>query len=312
MFWIIHRKITEPILEIENEMEDFCQKHFAESDHDKSIPAEAKAISEISLLKKNIRYLQDRFLRAIEQQKSLDARKMAMELELIEEKEKLQRLHFFNIFGQFAAQVVHDFKNVLNIVSLKTYTLERTHEGLDKSKIAEDIQTSIDRATQTANKILSISKSKEKPVAFDVGKRILELETLLHAAIGRENKLILQLNIKQVNIVADAIGLDNAIINLCINARDAMPHGGEIKVTIDQVETQNEPELIIKIQDTGTGIPPEIKESIFEPFFSTKGPGKGFGLGLSQVKSFCEDTGGHLEYESHPGQTTFKMILPIA
>jgi signal transduction histidine kinase len=161
------------------------------------------------------------------------------------------------------------------------------------------------------------------PEQVGVNEAIASMEDLLRSALGPSVTLELALAPGVWSTLCDPGQLENAVLNLATNARDAMPDGGRLVVRIDNVRLGRALALpgggavgpgdyvALGFTDTGLGMPPEVVERLFEPFFTTKPPGKGTGLGLPMVRDFVEQFGGHLAVQSEPGQgTTIRLYLP--
>ena len=226
--------------------------------------------------------------------------------------------------GQLAGGVAHDFNNVLTaIIGFSDLLLLKHKPGDPSFSDIMSIKQSANRAAGLTRQLLAFSRRQTlRPQILEVPTNIDDLTVLLKRLIGEQITLQVDHGRGVWPIRADLVQLEQVIVNLVVNARDAMPEGGQIKVRTANV-TEAEASgftylgmapadyVLIEVEDNGTGMPPEIVEKIFEPFFSTKELGKGTGLGLSTVYGIIKQTGGFIYPESTVGVgTTFKIFLP--
>lgn len=237
-----------------------------------------------------------------------------------------QQAQKMEALGQLTGGVAHDFNNLLMVV-------QGNLEVLGNRVNADDpIRRYIERATLAAirggtltQQLLAFARRQNlQPSLFDVNARIRELPDLLAGTLGRSVIVDARSGDATLMVEADPHQLETALLNLGINARDAMPSGGHLEITTDTLEVTAPTPAVggemeagcyvrIRVRDTGTGMPPEVRESAFEPFFTTKPPGQGTGLGLSQVYGFVRQSNGHILLESEPGHgTTISLLLPRA
>ncbi len=237
---------------------------------------------------------------------------------------ELQRAQKMEAVGQLTGGLAHDFNNLLTVV---IGNLELIEMRTDDAKLHELINQALEASNIGAaltSQLLSFSKSQslapESVALNDLVKTILPiLERTLSARIGVETRLATDLRATR----ADPGQIESAILNLAINARDAMPDGGTLtletrNVALDadfaatQIDVTPGDYVCLSVTDTGTGMTPETQSRVFEPFFTTKGPGAGSGLGLSMVYGFAKQSGGHLAIYSEVGQgTTINLFLPV-
>lgn len=238
--------------------------------------------------------------------------------------ERLGQLQKMEAIGRLAGGIAHDFNNLLTVILGDTETLLRKTKPEDPSH--EKLKLIFDAAEQASKlttQLLAFSRSKSiSQMNFNLNTLIHKIVRLLSRTMGEKIKFDLFLNPDVACVKADPNQIEQAILNLAINAKDAMPEGGKIIISTDNAEFKESdcklnPGLIpgkysvIKVSDTGTGIPEEIQDRIFEPFFSTKE--KGSGLGLSIVYGVVKQSGGHITVESRPGEgTTFSILLPAS
>jgi signal transduction histidine kinase len=226
---------------------------------------------------------------------------------------QLRQLHKMESIGQLTGGIAHDFNNMLAIV-IGSLDLAKRRLGKDIVKAEANIDNALqgaERAAQLTARLLAFSRQQPlAPKALDCNKLVGGMGELLRRTIGETVKFI------------DAGQLESALINLCVNGRDAMADGGRLTVEtgnthLDESYAAQHHDVTpgqyvaISVTDTGSGMPAEVIERAFDPFFTTKGTGKGTGLGLSQVYGFVKQSGGHVKIYSEPGVgTTVRLYLP--
>ena len=237
--------------------------------------------------------------------------------------EQFRQSQKMEAFGQLAGGVAHDFNNILAVIMMQ---VELT--GLSKNlpeEVQDDLRqilASAERAADLTRQLLLFSRKQVmQPRKLDLNELVTSLDKMLQRVIGEDVRLQLNLHPRPLFIRADAGMLDQVLMNLVINARDAMPGGGQIVIeTSEKTFTAAEAAAIpdaapgshvcLRVTDTGGGMPPEILAHIFEPFFTTKEPGKGTGLGLATVFGIVKQHNGALTVESEVGQgTMFRIFL---
>jgi PAS domain S-box-containing protein len=225
--------------------------------------------------------------------------------------------------GQLTGGIAHDFNNLLTVASV---SLEMAAEAAAQGRAEPDLigsaRAALERGSRLTSQLLSFARRQPlQPQALDLARVLPGLIELMQRSIGERHPIRLQPEGRPA-VSADPAQLEAALLNLVLNARDAMPDGGAIAVRTRLVEV--EPGIAglarelapgryasIAVADTGTGIPAEVQARIFEPFFTTKPAGVGTGLGLSMVLGFAKQSGGHVSAESIPGQgTTMTLYLP--
>ncbi|MEA2950561.1 MAG: two-component system, cell cycle sensor histidine kinase and response regulator CckA [Alphaproteobacteria bacterium] len=229
-----------------------------------------------------------------------------------------------DMVGKLAGGIAHDFNNVLSAIMMATDFLLNAHKPTDPSfSDIMQIKQNANRAASLVRQLLAFSRRQTlRPQVLDLGEALSDLTMLLRRLIGE--KVVLQVvhgrDLWPVRV--DTSQFEQVIVNLAVNARDAMPEGGHLMLRTANVpsdESKNFPSkgmpaadyVLVEVSDTGSGIPPEIIEKIFEPFFSTKEVGKGTGLGLSTVYGIVKQTGGFVYVDSEEGKgTTFRIFLP--
>jgi PAS domain S-box-containing protein len=239
--------------------------------------------------------------------------------------EQLLQAQKMEAIGQLAGGIAHDFNNILTAII--------GYGNLLKTEISEDdplqtyvarILASAERAANLTKGLLAFSRKQMiSPKAVNLNEMIKGLERLLPSLLGEDIELSIVPAGKDLNIIADSSQIEQVLMNLATNARDAMPDGGSLTIRTEPIEFDNEfikshgygrPGLyaLISVADTGEGMDEETKERIFEPFFTTKEVGKGTGLGLSMVYGIIKQHDGYISVYSEPKKgTTFKIYLPL-
>jgi signal transduction histidine kinase len=215
--------------------------------------------------------------------------------------------------GQLTGGVAHDFNNLLAAV-LGGIQLLRRRSTLDKSQLAviEKMHQAVDQGVTLVKSLLTFARKQPlNPSRIDPHELCTSVVGLAEHALGHSCRLEWHTSVYDFDFYADHSQLTLVLLNLIINARDAMPDGGTIAVTIDSPADALVDTMRIAVTDEGTGIPPEILARVTEPFFTTKPPGKGTGLGLSMVAGFVQQSGGRLEIVSpEQGGTSVEIHLP--
>ncbi|MGH6766870.1 MAG: cell cycle histidine kinase CckA, partial [Bradyrhizobium sp.] len=225
--------------------------------------------------------------------------------------------------GQLAGGIAHDFNNVLSAIMMANDFLLNAHKPTDPSfQDIMQIKQNATRAATLVRQLLAFSRKQTlRPQVLDLGDALSDLTMLLRRLIGEKVKFDPVHGRDLWPVKVDVSQFEQVIVNLAVNARDAMPDGGKLTIKTANVSTQEAERLTYKgmspadyvridVADTGTGIPTDIVDKIFEPFFSTKEVGKGTGLGLSTVYGIVKQTGGFIYAESKPGDTVFRIFLP--
>jgi nitrogen-specific signal transduction histidine kinase/ActR/RegA family two-component response regulator len=240
--------------------------------------------------------------------------------------EQLRQGQKMEALGQLTGGIAHDFNNVLTVI---TGTIEILAEEVSANPgaaaIARLIGEAADRGAELTAHLLAFARRQPlRPRKIDVNRLIDESAKLMRPTLGEHIEIEAMLMDPVWTALVDPGQLSSALLNLAINARDAMPNGGKLtletnNVTLDgnyaaaNADVQAGNYVLIAVSDTGTGIPEAIRSRVFDPFFSTKEVGKGTGLGLSMVYGFVKQSGGHIKLYSEEGfGTTFKLYLPQA
>jgi len=237
---------------------------------------------------------------------------------------QLRQAQKMEAVGQLTGGIAHDFNNILTVILANADALQE-EENLDTSVAnrLDQIGQAVERASGLTRQLLAFSRKQPlNPKHTDVNDLVTTTGKLLRRALGEQIEIEAVLADDLWNVNIDRAQLETAMVNLCINARDAMPGGGRLlietrNVTQSEADVAHNPDVVagdyamLSIGDTGTGIPPEVLAKVFEPFFTTKGVGKGTGLGLSMVYGFIKQSNGHITVDSEVGRgTSFKLYLP--
>ncbi|MBZ6378380.1 hypothetical protein B5C34_13170 [Pacificimonas flava] len=237
---------------------------------------------------------------------------------------RLRQAQRLEAVGQLTGGIAHDFNNMLSVVIGNLDLLKRRTELEAKLlRLVDNALEGADRAATLTSRLLAFSRQQSlKPQVTDLNLLLRNMEDFLGRTLGETVRVEFDLADNVPSVFVDAAELENVILNLGANARDAMPKGGRLLVatSCDEIEVEEERHgqllypgryAIISISDTGEGMPPEVLEKVYEPFFTTKPVGKGTGLGLSQVQGFVIQSGGTVDIESAVGEgTTIRILLP--
>ncbi|MFQ5795878.1 MAG: response regulator [Candidatus Bipolaricaulia bacterium] len=256
-------------------------------------------------------------------QREITERKQA-ELEKVELEAQLRQAQKMEAIGQLAGGVAHDFNNLLQaILGYTQLAMDGFSPEEKRYKDLEQVHKAAKRATALTRQLLAFGRRQVlQPVDLDLNQVIADLVKMLHRVIGEHIELNVIPGYDLDTVHVDPGQIEQMLVNLCINARDAMPNGGKLiieteNVLINSAYLETHPwakpgrHILLTLTDTGDGMPPEILEHIFEPFFTTKEEGEGTGLGLSMVYGIVKQHNGYIDVYSKPRQgTTFKIYLP--
>src|SRR5438874_9992795 len=243
-----------------------------------------------------------------------------------ETERKLQQSQKLDAIGKLTGGVAHDFNNMLTVIAGTTETLVA---GLADKPALQQTATLIDQAAQRCAELIEhlLAFARRQPLHprnIDVNATIADVAKLLRPTLGEQIEITTMLDEKVASSHVDPSQLANSVLNMAINARDAMPGGGKLLLETRNIELDEDyaqanpgvkagPYVMVAVSDTGTGMPQDVLDQVFEPFFTTKELGKGSGLGLSMVYGFVTQSGGHVRIYSEEGQgTTIKLYLPTA
>ena len=237
---------------------------------------------------------------------------------------QLRQAQKMDAIGQLTGGVAHDFNNILTVITGTIGILtEAVRDQPDLVSIAKLIDDAAERGAQLTRHLLAFARKQPlQPREIDVNGLVLEAAKLLHPTLGEQIEIVPRLSADAWSAMVDPSQLTTAVLNLALNARDAMPGGGKLtletrNVYLDEgyASTQSEVAVgnyvMIAVSDTGTGIAAANLDKVFDPFFTTKAVGKGTGLGLSMVFGFVKQSGGHVKIYSEEGHgTSVKLYLP--
>jgi len=238
--------------------------------------------------------------------------------------DRLQRAQKMEAVGQLTGGLAHDFNNLLTIIIGNLQLLDGKLKTDDKSmKRLAEAQEAAQKGSDLTRQLLAFARKQElEPRETVINDMVRGMESLVARSIGENIELKVDTMSGDPRALIDPSQLESAILNLSINARDAMPNGGKLTIEtqpayLDRFYAEKNPEVVpghyvlVAVSDSGTGMAPDLLEKVFQPFFTTKGPGKGSGLGLSMVYGFIKQSGGHIQVYSEVGHgTSIKMYLP--
>jgi signal transduction histidine kinase len=240
--------------------------------------------------------------------------------------EQLRQSHRLDAVGQLTGGVAHDFNNMLTVILGNAELLQ---EGLERDvahrELADMIVGAANSAAELTKRLLAFARKQAlNPIAVDSNQLIADMYPLLRRTLAANLEFEMVADSDVWQALVDPAQLENAVLNLCINARDAMLGGGRLRIetknveldedyAAGQVDVKSGQYVSITVTDTGCGIAPDVLRRVFEPFFTTKDKGKGTGLGLAMVYGFIKQSDGHISIFSEPGHgTTVRMYLPRA
>lgn len=249
--------------------------------------------------------------------RSLETRVQERTRELTHAQDVMVRTERMNAMATLGAGLAHDLKNLIGVV--RNYAL-LVHRDLQEGRPAEmedmeAIQLASGQAVHLANQLMNYGRSEEEEnETFDLTLQLRQLETMLRAILPPEIALVTDFPERSLMLRENPFHIDQMVVNLVLNAQDALVEGGVIRLTAVEDQLENgKPAVRLEVADNGTGITESVKARLFEPFFTTKTSGKGTGIGLASVKEAIRGFGGSIKVESEPGVgSRFIILLPLA
>jgi PAS domain S-box-containing protein len=252
-------------------------------------------------------------------------RRKHAEAALRRSEEQLEQASKLEAVGRLAGGVAHDFNNLLGVIlGSSELLLDDLRANDPRRRYVEAITTASKRAASLTKQLLTFSRKQiSSPLVFDLNSIVRETGRMLPRVIGEHIEIGIVLSVEQAPVLADPTQVQQVLMNLAANARDAMPEGGKLNIGVANCEMKQgggEPAdvapghyVVLTVSDTGAGMSPEIQSRVFDPFFTTKDIGKGTGLGLSAVYGIVKESGGSILLTSERGEgTTFRIYLPRA
>ncbi len=232
--------------------------------------------------------------------------------------DQLRQAQKMEAVGQLTGGVAHDFNNLLTVIVGNSELIIDETEDHQLKPLAMMIMEAAERGAALTQQLLAFGRRQSlKPEPLVVSEVVTDMLSLLGRTLGEHIQIRTEIGQRQLTALADRAFLESAILNLVVNARDAMPQGGTLTISAGERAASRgdgnlplgQPVVFITVSDNGTGISPEVLERVFEPFFTTKSVGEGTGLGLSMVYGFAEQSGGHVAIKSTEGEGTSVTIL---
>ncbi|MBK9249401.1 MAG: response regulator [Ignavibacteria bacterium] len=236
--------------------------------------------------------------------------------------EQLRRTQRLETIGALAGGITHDLNNVLTPISLMIDILRSKITDPDLTKMLDILWKGAARGKEIVKRVLTFARGTTDEFSpQQIQHHLYEIDTLIKQTLPKNISMTVSVQDNLPLVLGDATQIHQILMNLCVNARDAMPDGGTLSLSASQHILQDKDSesggksgefVLLSVKDNGTGIPPEIRDKIFEPLYTTKAPGKGTGLGLSTVAEIVKNHGGFITIESEPGMgTEFKIFFPV-
>ncbi len=219
--------------------------------------------------------------------------------------------------GHLTGGIAHDFNNLLHVIGVNLDLLLCIEHNPQAVKVVEVARRTVKRGSQLTTQLLAFARTQSLlPRPTDINAQVHGMRELITSSIGSRIQLDFQLDHPRAMALLDANQLEMSVLNLALNARDAMQEGGTLTISTSEIRASlgdgTVPCIRLTVADTGGGIPPSIQEKVFEPFFTTKPMGSGTGLGLAQVYGFARQSGGETQIESSPGSgTRIHLLFPL-
>ncbi|MDQ1385751.1 MAG: hypothetical protein QOG65_3130, partial [Actinomycetota bacterium] len=244
------------------------------------------------------------------------------QLRAAELQEALRRSQRLESVGRLAGGVAHDFNNLLAAIQASAELLSGEVPDGRPEEYRQEIERAAQRGAALTRQLLTFAhRDRTEPKSVDLAEVVVGIESLLRRTLSADVQLQLTTPPEACRVFADPTHLEQVIVNLALNARDAMPEGGVLWIAVRNEPDTRKPDgaagaqsaglVILSVTDTGTGIDPEVRDRIFDPFVTTKDPGKGTGLGLATVRTIADSVGADIRVFSQPAQgTTFEIAFP--
>ncbi len=236
-----------------------------------------------------------------------------MQAALQQSEDRLRQAQKLEAIGRIAGGIAHDFNNVLCAITVNAeYSLEQPNATGSVREALQEIVQAASQASKITQQLLTFSRKQViKPKVIDVCCRLLSQYSMLRRLIGEDIILTTRTHSASICVKIDPTQFEQVVLNLAVNARDAMPQGGNLIIELEEDFIGSQDQAVLIVTDSGMGMAPDIREKIFDPFFTTKEMGRGTGLGLATVHGIVEQNGGRIEVYSQPGQgTCFKVFFP--
>ncbi|MET3614261.1 PAS domain S-box-containing protein [Rhizobium aquaticum] len=256
---------------------------------------------------------------------TLEERVEARTQELARVQDMLRQSQKMDAIGNLAGGIAHDFNNLLQVIQGSLQLLGKRLTDEKSLRLLDNAMMATTRGAKLSSQLLAFGRRQPlEPRVINLGRLVRDLDDLLRRSIGEGIEIETIVSGGLWNTLADSTNVETALLNLAINARDAMAGHGKLTIELGNAYLDDEytrkvfgvkpgQYVMLAVTDTGTGIPPDILEKVFDPFFTTKAEGKGTGLGLSMVYGFVKQSGGHVNIYSEPGKgTTVRIYLPRA
>jgi two-component system cell cycle sensor histidine kinase/response regulator CckA len=246
---------------------------------------------------------------------ALETRVLERTHDLEDMQDAMLRTERMNAMAVLGAGMAHDLNNTLATVRACAELARMKLEDGQSPEIRDldHILVAADQSAALTRRLMSFGHMEEAPpTVICLREELSHLETILRMLLGRQISLRFELGEARVPVLGSRAQIEQILVNLVGNARDAMPRGGTILIRLSRSSSAGKPIARVEVEDSGEGMTPEVQEKIFSPFFTTKGPGRGTGLGLASVRQLMHDLGGTLAVASQPGiGTTFVLRLPL-
>ena len=249
--------------------------------------------------------------------RSLTATNLLLQQQMAEREKAeaaLRQSQKMEAIGRLTGGIAHDFNNLLMVASSGVELLDRTTDPDKRRSLSEGVRQAVDRGATLTRQLLAFSRqSPVQAEVLDLAVQVDGLRFLLERSLREDIEVVIDIPPGLSRVEADPAELELALLNLAVNARDAMPNGGRLTISAHDVPGKgSDPGMVcLTVADTGVGIPEAVAARVFEPFFTTKPVGRGTGLGLSQVYGFARSSGGEVSVESREGEgSTFVLCLP--